>query len=159
MSHLFCSCSFFFCFFLYPPHCVLLKWVSWGTFCLSVVILGLSLILCVWYLRVTGWRFCNFPLWLEILFVQFGTRLGEREQGWQAASWDLRALSFLLRSVCCAGRLDKGSGVWACQEPWICRADEQRRSRLVWYSEDSYIICYLSVTHVFVTTNDPQRTC
>lgn len=92
------------CFKKKSPHCVLLMWVSWGTFCLTVVILCSPLsCVCGIYesqagssvIFLSGWRFVPFRTW----------------QGWQAACWNLRGFRFLLWSVLWAGRWDKCSGV------------------------------------------------
>lgn len=83
----------------YPPHCVLLKWVSWGTFCPTVVFRGLCVsVLCVQYLRATGWQFCNFPLRLKIRAWKRGTELA-RDKFQHECFWFLAVMCLLCREV------------------------------------------------------------
>lgn len=150
-------------FFKYPLHCVPLIWVSWGTFCLTDVIVCLCLsCVCGIYesqpgssvIFLSGWRFERF-------------RTQQRgEQGWQAASWNLSAFSFLLRCVFCDGRWDKGSGVcssgaavlpgrWSLTKVYgRCRKNGRNGSTcLVKYPNCSSLVCYLRLSHVDVIDN------
>lgn len=118
-------CWFIFIFLLLKeekkksPHCVPLMWVSWGTFCLTVVILCLPLsCACGIYesqagssvIFLSGWRFVHFGTW----------------QGQQAASWNLSAFSFCLVSCCDLFSVQGGGTnvqVCAVRRPQFCRAD------------------------------------
>lgn len=103
---------------------------------------------------LSGWRFERF-------------RTQQRgEQGWQAASWNLSAFSFLLRCVFCDGRWDKGSGVcssgaavlpgrWSLTKVYgRCRKNGRNGSTcLVKYPNCSSLVCYLRLSHVDVIDN------